>query len=349
MKSLSPRQITLIISLIATFILSAVSVILFQNDLEQVYLQLIFLILISFLIIYIVVYYLIVKYVIDKIKPIYKTIHNLKISDDKLWENIDNKNIISETNKEVLIWAKKKTNEIAQLKQLAKYRKEFLGNVSHELKTPIFNIQGYVLTLLDGGLEDPSVNRRYLEKTEKSINRMIALVEDLDAISKLEAGVLKLNMENFDLLKLIKEIFEEQELNAKKKGIKLILHANSDKSVFVFADRKRIHQCITNLIINSINYGKDYGHTEIAFLDMDENIMIEVSDDGIGISEEDIPRIFERFYRVDKSRSRAQGGTGLGLAIVKHVIEAHNQAINVRSSEKEGTSFTFTLKKGQKG
>lgn len=223
-----------------------------------------------------------------------------------------------------------------------------LGNVSHELKTPIFTIQGYVLTLLDGAIDDPDINKKYLKKTEKSVNRMISIVEDLEAITKLESGEMRLNYETFDIVDMMKDVFETQELKAKERGTHLTFDSKYDKPIKVYGDKERIFQLASNLVINSINYGKQNGRTTVSFMDMGDNILVEVTDNGLGIDDKDIPRIFERFYRVDKSRSREQGGTDLGLAIVKHVIEAHNQTINVRSTPGKGTSFAFTLSKGKK-
>lgn len=240
-------------------------------------------------------------------------------------------------------WAKNKTSEIAQLKQMEKYRKEFLGNVSHELKTPIFNIQCYILTLLHGGLEDPNINRLYLERTEKSVNRMINIVEDLDIITRLEPGEIKLFYSKFNLIQLCEEIFDAQEMRAQSKNIALKFARKYEKPIIVDADRSRIFEMLTNLLVNSIKYGNNNGYTMIDFLDMGSHVLVEISDNGIGIPDKDVPRIFERFYRVDKSRARHQGGTGLGLSIVKHIIEAHNQSINVKSEENKGTSFAFTL------
>jgi two-component system phosphate regulon sensor histidine kinase PhoR len=288
------------------------------------------------------------SFIFEKINPIYKTIHQKNIPEKDLRRDLEEKDIISEVNDEVVSWAKNKTREIAQLKQMARYRKEFLGNVSHELKTPIFTIQGYVLTLLDGAIDDPDINKRYLKKAEKSINRMISIVEDLEAITKFESGELTLNYETFDIVSLMKDVFETQELKAKEKGTRLTFDSKYDKPIRVYADKERIFQLASNLIINSINYGKTNGRTTVSFMDMGDNILVEVTDNGLGIDEKDIPRIFERFYRVDKSRSREQGGTGLGLAIVKHVIEAHNQTINVRSTPGKGSSFAFTLSKAKK-
>jgi two-component system phosphate regulon sensor histidine kinase PhoR len=298
---------------------------------------------------YFVGYFLILQtlnnFILDKIQPIYKTIHDFAVSQKELKKQVAERDMIKQMNKEVEDWAEKKSKEIKKLKQIEKYRKDFLGNVMHELKTPIFNIQGYVLTLLDGGIEDANINKLYLERTEKSINRMISIVEDLEAIARLESGELKLNMETFDIVKMVEEVFEIMEMKAKQKGIKLNFASAYSKSIKVIADRKRIHDVMNNLIINSINYGVKGGKTTVSFMDMGQNLVVDVTDNGIGIGENDVPRIFERFYRTDKSRSREQGGTGLGLAIVKHIIEAHNQTINVRSRVDKGSSFVFTLKK----
>ncbi len=348
MKSSSPRQMAVIISIITSLISGITQLILDYPMAQSHLLPLTFSAMFIFISIYIIVYYLLNSFIFEKINPIYKTIHNLNIPEKDLRKNLEEKDILQEVNEEVLIWVNKNTKEIAQLKRMAEYRKGFLGNVSHELKTPIFSIQGYILTLLDGGLEDSKINRDYLEKTEKSINRMISIVNDLEAITRLESGELKLDYTNFNIVESFVEVFETQELRAKEKGIELRFNTNYDKPIWVHADKEQIDHLISNLIVNSINYGKDYGCSTISFLDMDENILIEITDDGLGISEEDIPRIFERFYRVDKSRSRNAGGTGLGLAIVKHIIEAHNQTINVRSSLENGTSFAFTLRKGKK-
>jgi len=244
---------------------------------------------------------------------------------------------------EVQTYASKQIQEIDRLKEMEQYRKEFLGNVSHELKTPIFNIQGYVLTLLDGAVDDPDINRKYLERTEKSINRLISIVEDLETISRHEAGEMKLEFENFNIVNLVEEVFEAQEIRAKKRGIHLAFDKNHKKPIMVFADKMKIFQVLTNLVANSIYYGKPEGKTIISFSKTKEKVFIEIQDNGIGIAEDDIPRIFERFYRVDKSRSREQGGTGLGLAIVKHIIEAHRESIRVKSKLNKGSSFIFSL------
>jgi two-component system phosphate regulon sensor histidine kinase PhoR len=304
---------------------------------------------ITFLISYLTTLYILSVLIIDKITPIYKTIREVPIEGKQLTRLIHGKrDIIAEVDQEVKLWAEDKRAEIDRLRDLEKYRKDFVGNVSHELKTPIFNIQGYILTLLDGGLEDPKINRLYLERTEKSIDRMISIVEDLESITKLESGEMKLKIEPFDLVKLTEEVFELELRDANARRISTNLTVKANKPVIVKADKKRIFEVISNLVGNAIKYGKKGGNVNVVFYDMDKMILIEVSDDGIGIEKKDMIRIFERFYRVDKSRSRMQGGTGLGLSIVKHIIEAHEQTINVKSQIDKGTTFTFMLEKQTK-
>lgn len=294
---------------------------------------------------YFIFYYALENFIYDKIRVIYKSIHRLKAPIDEEPKRSETSDIIQEVREEVLTWGKNRKEEIAHLKGLETYRREFLGNISHELKTPIFNIQGYVLTLLDGGLEDPNINRVYLKRTEKSINRMIAIVEDLETISNLETNQLKLKLSEFDIVALVKDVMEFLDMKARKNNTELYLRKNYDKPIMVEADQKRVRQVLINLIENSIKYSKEKGRTKISFFDMDENILVEVTDNGVGIAQDDLPRIFERFYRTDKARARSQGGTGLGLAIVKHIIEVHGQTINVRSTVGIGSTFAFTLKK----
>lgn len=239
--------------------------------------------------------------------------------------------------------ASQKISEQEELKSPETYRKEFLGNVYHELKTPIFNIQGYILTLIEGGLDDPGINSLYLERTERNINRMISVVDDLESISGLESGELNLKIERFNIKKIIREVFELNEMRAKKLNIKLEDGKSKAGSVIVKADKKRIFQVLNNLVMNSINYGIKNGQTVVSLKESKDRVFIEVKDNGIGINKDDLSRIFERFYRVDKSRSRDTGGTGLGLSIVKHIIEAHKQTVVVESAPGKGSSFTFTL------
>ena len=300
-----------------------------------------------FLLSYFIYRYILEKFIYDKIKLIYKTIHTLKskISFKKEMDLSLNQDIISKVNQEVTEWAQDRRQEIEELKKLEAYRREFLGNVSHELKTPLFNIQGYILTLLDGGLNDPLINNEYLERSGKNIERMISIVEDLEVISRFETGELKLDIINFDIVALAADVIELLEVKAKKKNIRISITRELDRPLMVKADKERIRQVLINLLDNSIKYGTENGKTRVSFFDMDENLLIEVTDNGIGVDSKDISRLFERFFRVDKSRSREQGGSGLGLAIVKHIIEAHQQTINVRSTIGVGTTFAFTLQK----
>ncbi len=298
-----------------------------------------------FIIIFFIIRYSVENFIYEKIRVIYKTIHQFKKSPQEPKKPTLEHDALEKVNQEVMRWQKDTHQQIEDLKQSAQYRREFIGNVSHELKTPIFNIQGYILTLLDGAVDDPQINRQYLERTEASVNRLINIVEDLEDISQLESGALKLKEEKFDVVELAKEIVDQLEMKAKKRGIKLYFRKKYDKSIRVIADHHRIKQVFTNLIDNSIKYGRDGGATKISFFDMHDHILCEVTDDGPGIPGESLPRVFERFFRTDKARSREKGGTGLGLAIVKHIIEAHNQTINVRSKEGTGTTFAFTLKK----
>ena len=236
----------------------------------------------------------------------------------------------------------KKEVEIQTLKTLEKYRREFFGNVSHELKTPIFNIQGYVETLIDGALYDKTVNKKYLKRTSKSIDRLIYIIKDLESISQLESEELNLEISDWKLKTLIAEVLEQFEIKAKKKKIKL-LHDKKSTNVMVRGDKDKISQVLSNLISNSIKYGKHGGFTKLGLHQTSEKSMVFIKDNGIGIAEKNINRLFERFYRVDKSRSREQGGTGLGLAIVKHIIEAHDQVVNVKSKVGKGTEFSFSI------
>ncbi len=347
MKNSNPKKIALNITLLITgvFILIDLAI----SIVFGIFKIIPFLILpiVLFFVIYFTVKYVIETFIYEKIRIIYKTIHNIKGIKKNIKEEYGtDKNLLENVNQEVLDWVKDRRQEIDELKKLEIYRREYIGNVSHELKTPIFNIQGYILTLLDGGLEDETINREYLLRTEKSINRMIAVVQDLEAISQLESGELKLEFSKFDIISLVKEVNEFLEIKAKKRKVKLTIDSDNDKHIMVYADKKRIRHVLSNLIENSIKYAGDRDPaTKISFFDMDEVLLIEVSDNGIGVSESDIPRLFERFYRTDKGRSRGQGGTGLGLSIVKHIIEAHSQTINVRSALGVGTTFGFTLRK----
>jgi two-component system phosphate regulon sensor histidine kinase PhoR len=302
----------------------------------------------TFLICYFLFQYALERFIYRKIKLIYKNIHQLKLKKDQKPKTIDlNSDIIFEVNKDVEAWAKDHKEEIEYFKNLENYRREFLGNVSHELKTPIFNIQGYVMTLLEGAIDDPKVNKSYLERAEKSVERMISIIEDLEIITQFESGQLMLQKEKFDIIELCTDIMQSIQFSAEKSNVRLSFKELYDKPIYVKADKESIQKVLTNLLVNSIKYSKEQGETKVAFYDMDENILIEVADNGIGIAKEHIPRLFERFYRVDRSRSRDIGGTGLGLSIVKHIIEAHDQTISVRSLVDVGTTFGFTLAKAK--
>ena len=290
--------------------------------------------------------YAIERFIYRKIRLIYKSIHRLKTRKNGSDPLDFSEDVLSEVNKEVIDWAKDNEKEIDMLKAQEEYRKEFIGNLSHELKTPIFTIQGYILTLLEGGLDDPQINQSYLERADKNLDRLISLINELDEITRLESGQTRLNKSVFDAVELVREVMEESEYKAKKAGV-LLTVKDPKKKFRVSADRGKINQVLTNLIMNSVKYGKEGGNTRVKFYDMEENVMIEVEDDGIGITEEHLPRLFERFYRVDKSRARHQGGSGLGLAIVKHILDAHGHTINVRSKEGQGSTFTFTLDKAK--
>lgn len=283
----------------------------------------------------------------SKIKQIYKNVLQFQNNHAEVLPGKSEVDYLTEINRILKENAKEQKEEIDHLKEMEIYRKEFLGNVSHELKTPIFNVQGYIHTLIDGGIEDHDVNMLYLNKAGRSLDRLISIVDDLESISKIESGNLILELRTFDINDLTKEVFDSTELIAREKRIHLAIKESCDKPFYVYADKDRIRQVLVNLIVNSIKYGKKDGFTEVRFTDYDEIVSIEVEDNGIGIEKQDIPRLFERFYRVDKSRSRNQGGTGLGLAIVKHIIEAHGQKISAYSEFGNGTTFTFTLRKSR--
>ncbi len=289
------------------------------------------------------------RYIYSKIKLIYKFIHDHKVK--KPSSKINKRRFpdsLESVHQEVLDWSKDYESEISQLKQLEKYRKEYIGNISHEIKTPLFTILGYVSTLSDGGLKDDSINLKYLDRTEKNINRLIRIVQELETISQLESGELQLNKTVFNIIELTNEVIESLEIKAQEKNISIFYSKSYDQAIYIFADKNHIQRLLSNLIHNAIKYGyENTGKVKISFFDMDKNILIEVTDNGPGIEKNNLPRIFERFYRTDKARSREMGGTGLGLAIVKHIVEAHQQTISTRSTLGIGTTFGFTLEKAK--
>lgn len=284
------------------------------------------------------------KYIYRRIKLIYKTIRSSKLSMPQKTVNLkDDQNILDEVEEEVVEWAESQEREIETLKTLEVYRKRYLGNVSHELKTPIFSIQGFIHTLLDGALEDENVNRHYLERAASNVDRLLTIVYDLETITKLESGELMLEIQDFDIKGLVREVIADLEITARERGISLNFKGGADRPYLVKGDPEYIRQVINNLILNSIKYGNEGGVTKISFYDMHNQVLIEISDDGIGIEEKHLKHLFDRFYRVDKSRSRDRGGSGLGLSIVKHILEVHDQTINVRSTPGMGSTFGFTL------
>lgn len=286
------------------------------------------------------------KYIYRKIKLIYKSIHKFKLKPEEKNKDLDvDTDIIQEVEKEVSDWALEQQTEINSLKEMESYRRLYLGNVSHELKTPIFNIQGFIHTLIEGALYDDNINMKYLQRAAKNVERLNTIVTDLEAINKLESGKLAMEMQVFDLKELVTEVFEDLEIKASKQKISLVFKDGANQNFKVEADREAIRQVLVNLIENSIKYGKEEGRTKVGFYDMDSRLLVEIADSGIGIPQNHLNHVFDRFYRADKSRSRQIGGSGLGLSIVKHIIEAHKQTINVRSSPGLGSTFGFTLKK----
>lgn len=250
--------------------------------------------------------------------------------------------------KEIGRFAENKKLEIETLKIRENYRKEFIGNVSHELKTPLFTVQGYILTLLDGAMKDKKVRKKYLKRAGKGVERLIYIVKDLDMITKLEVGGLALNKTDFDIVKLIKNVFDLLEMKASKKNIVLTFDKDYSNPILVHGDKERLQQVISNLIVNSIKYGEKEGTTEVSVEHLIKNkVIVRVTDNGEGIEKEHIPRLFERFYRVDKSGSRKEGGSGLGLAIVKHIVEAHNEKIYIESQFGIGSEISFTMEKAE--
>jgi len=295
--------------------------------------------------------YLLIRFVLEsfiyrKIKLIYKFIYQTKASkrEEMYYKYILPKKSIDEVRQDVELWAEERKEEIELLRNNETYRKEFLQNLSHEFKTPIFTIQGYVDTLLNGALENPAVNRKFLENASKNVERMVNLVSDLDEITKLESGEQPLYKENFIIQDLIKDVFETLSIKASARNIKCGIKKGCEQPLYVFADKEKISRVLINLVENAIKYGKTDGNIVASIYKTDDShVLAEISDDGIGIAEEHLIRVFERFYRTDRGRSRNVGGTGLGLSICKHIIEAHGQTIHARSTLDVGTSIGFTL------
>ena len=309
---------------------------------------LIIFLIVSFGVTYLVFHLRFKNYVDKKVSVIYEELENIDAVVDPKSKKTVNTDMDSLINK-VKDYAANRKSEIDVLKGREEYRKEFLGNVSHELKTPLFTIQGYILTLLDGAKDKPELCTKYLERTSKGVDRLNYIIKDLDLITRLEIGDLALKREEFDVIELIKNVFELLEMKANKKNISLTLDKFYEEPVLIKADKERIRQVLTNLIVNSLKYGNEDGTTEVSVEDLvEDKLIIRVTDNGEGIQKEYLPRLFERFYRVSKSRSREEGGSGLGLSIVKHIIEAHQEQIYVESIYGVGSEFSFTMDKSIK-
>ncbi len=301
--------------------------------------------IICYLLCFVVIQYRVERFIYRRVKRIYDDLTLLESTD------LRSKPITTDMGtltREIDKYARDKKLEIETLKVREEYRKEFLGNVSHELKTPLFTVQGYIETLLDGAINDEKVRKKYLNRASKGVERLSYILKDLDMITKLEVGDLSLNYERFDVVELVQNVFDLFEMKASKKDITLMFDTEYPNPIYVNADKERIQQILSNLIVNSIKYGLKRGTTEVSIENLIKNkVIVRVTDNGEGISQEHLQRLFERFYRVDKSGSRKEGGSGLGLSIVKHIIEAHNEKIYVESEPGIGSEFSFTLEKAE--
>lgn len=340
-KNFSPRELSVLTALILSIPISLWIFLLKPTWQEAV---------VSFAIIFSGSYFLILfifqRFIYRKIKLIYKFIYQTKASkkEEMYYKYILPQKSMDEVREDVEAWAEQRRKEIESLKKNETFRKEFLQNLSHEFKTPVFAIQGYVDTLLQGAMENPEVNKNFLEKAGKNVERLANLIQDLDEISKLERGEIRLNKRNFIIQDLVKDVFESLSLMAEQQQMSFGFKKGCEKPLIVHADKEKIRQVIINLAENSIKYGRHGGHIVASIYNTDgENILVEISDDGMGISEQNLSRIFERFYRGPEGRSRDVQGSGLGLAICKHIIEAHKHSIHVRSKQDVGTTIGFTL------
>jgi two-component system phosphate regulon sensor histidine kinase PhoR len=329
--------ISLIISIIITIFLYTISL------LEEYSIELMYLTAIIFIISFIIIQSRVEAFIYIKIKNLYKDLNLLdSISLSKPDVATDMNSLMQNINE----FSKDKKLEIETLKIKEEFRKEFIGNVAHELKTPIFTIQGYIENLIDGAVNNESVRDKFLNRAKISIERLIYIIKDLDMITKLESGILNLEINSFDISELVKTVFEQLEIQAQKKEIKLIFNKKYSKPILVCGDKDKLQQVITNLVINSIKYGTYKGTTEVSLESLtEEKFIVRITDNGEGILKEHLPRLFERFYRVDQSGSRKQGGSGLGLSIVKHIIDAHNENIYIESKLGIGSEFSFTISK----
>ncbi|TXI78574.1 MAG: sensor histidine kinase [Flavobacteriales bacterium] len=345
MDQFSPRQVALIaasaVALVAGLLLGAADI--WGGQTIGVTWALAIIVLL-FGVAYGAVSYGIERFVNARIKLLYRTVHDLR-STRTAAPLIELKgDVLGQVRMEVSAWASERRTEIKDLQDREAFRREFIGNLAHELKTPIFNIQGYILTLLEGGLEDDKVNRDFLNRASNGVDRLMRIVEDLDLITKLESGVMDLRMARMDLADLVTDTIENMEIRAQERRFKLFNEIPA--GTLVQADRNRLAQVLTNLFANAIAYGREGGQCTVKAFPLDDQVLVEVSDDGMGISKEHLPRLFERFYRVGKSRARNEGGSGLGLAIVKHIIDVHGGTITAKSVEGEGSTFSITLPRG---
>lgn len=333
----------LYISLFVSGFCIMLSIILFKAAFAKVMLLGLIILFFVYVFSFFVLQYRVERFIYRRVKKIYDDVSLLESS------TFINKPITTDMEtltREVKKFATDKKLEIEMLQIREEYRREFLGNVSHELKTPLFTVQGYLSTLIDGAMEDKTIRKKYLKRAEKGVERLIYIVEDLDLITKLESGDLNLDITSFDIVKLIQNVFDLLEMKADKKNITLAFENDNIKSIFVNGDKDRIQQVVENLLVNSIKYGKEGGLTEISIVNLtNKKVLVRVTDNGEGIESHNIPRLFERFYRVDKSGSRTEGGSGLGLSIVKHILEAHKEKIYVESEFGIGSEFSFTLEK----
>ncbi|MGD1945820.1 MAG: sensor histidine kinase [Croceivirga sp.] len=333
-------------SLFISILLSLVlTILLWLSDLLVWYVPLLFLVL-SFLLSFLVLQARVERFIYRRVKKIYDDVSLLESSSFSSKPiTTDMKTLTEEIEK----FAQDKKIEIDTLKIREEYRRDFLGNVSHELKTPLFTVQGYILTLLDGAINDKKVSEKYLKRASKGVERLIYIVKDLDMITKLETGDLNVKKEPFDIVDLIQNVFELLEMRAAKKEISLTFDMEYHEPIYVLGDSEKIQQVLTNLLVNSLKYGHQNGTTEVSVENLIKNkVIVRVTDNGEGIPKEHIPRLFERFYRVDQSGSRKEGGSGLGLSIVKHIMEAHGEKIYVESEVDVGSEFSFTLERIKK-
>jgi two-component system, OmpR family, phosphate regulon sensor histidine kinase PhoR len=345
-KNLSPNKLSLLTALILAVPVALGFFLLTKNNIAAIVS-----LCITYLGSYLLIRYVLERFIYRKIKLIYKFIYHTKASkkEEMYYKYILPGKSIDEVREDVEKWAMQRRAEIDVLRNNEAYRKEFLQNLAHEFKTPIFAIQGYVDTLLSGALDNKDVNKKFLENASRNVDRMVTLVNDLDEISRLESGEQPLHRQVFIIQDLIREVYESLSIKSTTENIQTIIKKGCELPITVVADKEKIRQVLINLTDNAIKYGKQNGNVTAGIYATDDStVLIELSDDGIGIAEEHLPRIFERFYRTDRGRSRDVGGTGLGLAICKHIIEAHGQIMHVRSKPNVGTTIGFTLEMKKK-